>query len=182
MKYERTILLKNGVPCILRNADAADAQEVCTVFELTHAQTDNLLSYPEECTMQPDTEAEYLAAKTASSNEIELCAVVDGKIVGTASIDALGDKIKLCHRAEFGIGIDKAYWRLGIGHALTAACIECAKAAGYAQLELDVVADNAAALSLYRRAGFTEYGRNPRGFRTREGTWQELVLMRLELD
>lgn len=27
-----------------------------------------------------------------------------------------------------------------------------------------------------------EYGRNPRGFLTRDGRWQELVLMRLELE
>ena len=47
---------------------------------------------------------------------------------------------------------------------------------------LDVVAENTAARMLYERVGFTEYGRNPRGFRTRSGAWQELILMRLELD
>ena len=49
------------------------------------------------------------------------------------------------------------------------------------QLELEVVAENAAAVRLYEAAGFREYGRNPRGFLSRRG-WQELVLMRLELD
>ena len=49
------------------------------------------------------------------------------------------------------------------------------------ELELDAVADNTAALALYRSLGFIEYGRNPRGFRSRSGRWQELVLMRLEL-
>ena len=86
------------------------------------------------------------------------------------------------HRASFGISIDKAWWGLGIGRALTEACIECAKAAGYSQMELGVIADNKRALSLYRSVGFTEYGRNPRGFRTRDGRWQEDILMRLELD
>ena len=63
----------------------------------------------------------------------------------------------------------------------TEACIACARDAGYTQLELDVVADNAAALALYQSLGFTEYGRNPKGFRSRSGAWQALVLMRLEL-
>lgn len=40
------------------------------------------------------------------------------------------------HRAEFGISIAKEFWGLGIGQALTAACIDCARKAGYAQLEL----------------------------------------------
>ena len=86
------------------------------------------------------------------------------------------------HRATFGIGIDQAYWGLGIGRALTEACIECARRAGYAQLELEAVAENRNALALYKSAGFVEYGRNPKGFRSRFSGWQELVLMRLELD
>lgn len=35
--------------------------------------------------------------------------------------------------------------------------------------------------SLYKSVGFTEYGRNPKGFLSRSGAWQELVLMRLDL-
>lgn len=44
-----------------------------------------------------------------------------------------------------------------------------------------MVADNERALSLYRRAGFEEYGRNPRGYRSVSSGYQELVHMRLEL-
>ena len=65
---------------------------------------------------------------------------------------------------------------------MTEACIECAKSAGYAQLELEAVAENDKALSLYRSVGFVEYGRNPKGFRSRLSGWLELVLMRLQLE
>ena len=108
-------------------------------------------------------------------------AEVDGKIVGTAGIDAVGAREKLRHRANFGISIIREYWGLGIGRALTEACIECARSAGYAQLELEAVAENDAALSLYRSVGFVEYGRNPKGFRSRISGWQPLVLMLLDL-
>ena len=77
--------------------------------------------------------------------------------------------------------MDKAYWGLGVGRALTKACIECAKRAEYAQLELEVVAENRSAIALYESVGFVEYGRNPKGFRSRLTGWQEVVLMRLEL-
>ena len=70
----------------------------------------------------------------------------------------------------------------GLGAALTGACIDCAKEAGFRQLELEVVGDNENAVRLYKKYGFVEYGRNPRGFLTRDGRWQELVLMRLELE
>ena len=53
------------------------------------------------------------------------------------------------------------YWGLGIGRVLMEASIDCARQAGYTQLELEVVADNERAVSLYRRAAFEEYGAQP---------------------
>ena len=70
---------------------------------------------------------------------------------------------------------------LGLGRALTEACIQCAKEAGYEQLELTVVAENERAIALYRKAGFVEFGRNPRGFRSRTSGYQEIVHMLLAL-
>ena len=97
-------------------------------------------------------------------------------------IEAVGSKYKVRHRAELGISIDQAFWGLGIGSALMDACIECAGLAGYEQLELNVAAENDRAMSLYRKKGFTEFGRNPRGFKSRISGYQELVYMRLELN
>ena len=182
MKYNKTIKMKDGRDCIIRSGTADDARAVLEVFLLTHGQTDLLMTYPDENTFTEEQEAEYLQNKLDSSCEAELIAVVEGAVVGSAGIDRVSDKAKLRHRADFGISIDKAYWGLGIGRALTEACIECARAAGYEQLELEAVADNEAALSLYRKMGFVEYGRDPRGFKSRNTGWQELVLMRLELN
>ena len=178
MEYYKTIKLKDGRTCILRNCTAKDSEAVLDVFNLTHAQTDWMLTYPGEMTFTVEQEAKFLQDRTDSSDEVEILAEVGGKVAGTAGIGCVGRKEKLKHRAEFGIGIDRAYWGLGIGHALTEACIECAEAAGYAQLELDVTAENERAIALYKKAGFVEFGRNPLGFRTCEGRWQELVLMR----
>ncbi|MBR2738298.1 MAG: GNAT family N-acetyltransferase [Lachnospiraceae bacterium] len=182
MIYNETITLKDGRTCILRNGTEADGQSALDNFILAHEQTDYLTTYPDECTRSAEGEAQFLKAKTESPDEIELVAEVDGKIVGLAGIDRIGTREKIRHRAEYGISIDRAYWGLGIGRALTRACIACARAAGYAQLELDVVAENENAIALYLSEGFTEYGRNPRGFRSRLTGWQELVLMRMELD
>ena len=182
MKYNKTVTLKDGRECLLKNATEADGEEMLNLFILSHAQTDYLLSYPDEVTFTVAEEAEYLKNKAESENEIEIFAVLDGKAVGTAGISGIGSKYKLKHRAEFGISVDKDYWGLGIGRLLTRACIECAKKAGYLQLELDVVAENKRAIELYKSEGFTEYGRNPKGFNSRISGFQELVLMRLELD
>ena len=182
MEYKKTIRLKDGRECVLRNGTPEDAQAVLENFLLTHGQTDNLASYPDESTLTVEQERAYLQKRAENAFEIHLLAEVDGKVVGTAGVDRLASYAKARHRAGFGISIDRAYWGLGIGRALTQACIECARTAGYAQLELEVVADNRSALALYESEGFIEYGRNPKGFRSRISGWQELVLMRLELE
>ena len=109
-------------------------------------------------------------------------AIVDGKIVGSAFIEGKDQFTKTRHKADFGISIDKDYWRLGIGKALMQACIDCAKQAGFSQITLEVVGDNKAAISLYKAFGFVEYGRNPKGFKSKYSGWQEEVLMSLDLD
>ena len=181
MNYHKTITLKDGRACTLRNGTAEDGQSLLDIFNLTHAQTDYLLTYPEESSHTVQQEVDYLKQKAESADGIELLAELEGTVVGTAGIDCVARKEKTRHRAEFGISVDKAYWGLGIGRALTEACIECARTAGYVQLELEAVAENKNALALYRSVGFVEYGRNPKGFRSRLTGWQELVLMRLEL-
>ncbi len=181
MRFEKTVILKDGRVCRMVNAGPDDAERVKEVFVRCHSETDYLLTYPDESGFSVEEERVFLAKKEASAREIEIIAIVDGNVVGSAGISCVGEKEKIRHRAEFGISVLRDYWRLGIGRALTDACVECAKQAGYSQLELDVVSDNSAAIALYRASGFREYGRNPRGFRSRAAGWQELVLMRMEL-
>ena len=181
MKYNKIITLKNGKEALLRNGEFADGEAVFVNFNETHAETDYLLSYPDENSFDAEQEAKFLKEKTESPNEIEIVALVDGVVAGTAGIEAVGAKHKLKHRAELGIAILKEYWGLGLGKALMEACIECAKEAGYTQLELNAVAENERAVALYKKMGFVEYGRNPRGFNSRVSGYQEVVYMRLEL-
>ena len=181
MKYWEQIVLKNGKTAILRNGEESDGSAVLENFNRTHAETDFLLSYPDENSFDSEAEGRYLKKKAESANEVEIIVILDGQVVGTAGIDAVGTKDKLRHRAEFGISVGKEYWGLGIGRALTQACIQCAREAGFTQLELDVVAQNERAMALYQKAGFVEYGRNPRGFHSRTGGYQEIVLMLLTL-
>ena len=168
--------------CIIRNATMDDAKGVLENTKTIREETDFLLSYPDEINFSVEEKEKFLEDKENSSCEIQICAIVDDRIVGLAGISAVGSKDKVKHRAEFGISIEKAYYGKGIGTALIQACIECAKTAGYRQLELEVVAENTNAISLYKKFGFTEIGRNPRGFCSRYTGWQELISMLLVLD
>ena len=181
MQYNRSITLRDGRLCRLRNGVAADSEAVLASFLLTRRQTDFLLTYPDEISFTVGQESQFLQGKADSPDEVLLVAEVDGAIAGTAGVDAVGRRDKVRHRATFGISLDQAYWGLGIGTALTAACIECARQAGYEQLELEVVSTNEGAIRLYTRFGFERIGLLPRAFKYREGGYADLLLMRLAL-
>ncbi len=181
MKYYKEITLKDGRKCVLRNADGKDVNEVLATFNKTHAETDFLLSYPDEKTFTVEEETEFLENAANSANEIEIIAIVDGKVAGSAGFYPVGKREKIRHRADFGISVEMVYWGLGIGRALTESCIELARQAGFVQLELEVVGENSRAIALYESCGFREYGRNPKGFKSRISGYQDLVQMRLEL-
>lgn len=181
MRYAKTVLLVGGVELLVRNAVASDARALHETMQRTHAQTDYLLSYPDEQSVDDEQEARSLEETERSGNEVELVAIIDGRIVGSAGVSAVRRRRKVAHRARFGISILKEYWGMGIGRMLTDVSIDCARQAGYTQLELEVVADNERAVSLYRCAGFEEFGRNPRGYRSAAAGYQEIVHMRLEL-
>ena len=181
MKYNQRIELKDGREALLRHGTAADGAAVFENFNQTHAATDYRLYYPDENSFTAEQEGRFLERKAESAHEGEIIAILDGRVVGTAGIDAIGTKYKVRHRAEFGISVSRDYWGLGVGRALMDACIECARQAGYTQLELTAVAENERALEMYRKAGFVEFGRNPRGFNSRISGYQEIVCMRMEL-
>ena len=181
MRCTKTVVLEGGVELLVRNAVASDARALRETTQLTHAETDYLLSYPDEQSADDEQEARSLEETECSSNELELVAIIDGQIVGSAGVSAVRSRRKVAHRARFGISILKEYWGMGIGRVLMETSIDCARKAGYTQLELEVVADNERAVSLYRRAGFEEFGRNPRGYKSASAGYQELVYMKLEL-
>ena len=46
MQYQKSICLKDGRTCILRNGTEADARDVLDNFIRNHGQTDYLTTYP----------------------------------------------------------------------------------------------------------------------------------------
>ena len=49
-------------------------------------------------------------------------------------------------------------------------------------MKQEEVKDNYKAISLYEKLGFVKYGENEKGFLNREGKYQSLVLMKLDLE
>ena len=60
MQYTKTLTTKTGSELYLRNGDAPDGDAALAVFNKTHAETEYLLTYPDESSMTAEQEAEFL--------------------------------------------------------------------------------------------------------------------------
>ena len=64
----------------------------------------------------------------------------------------------------------------GVGRAVVIDCIKKAKELGFGILQFNaVVASNTAALALYKSLGFTQLGVIPKGFRLKDGNYEDII-------
>jgi ribosomal-protein-alanine N-acetyltransferase len=74
------------------------------------------------------------------------------------------------------LGVERSRQRRGLGRLLLVAGIQEAAARGAQKLFLEVAADNAAAIALYRGAGFAEVGRRADYYHRQDGAMAALVM------
>ena len=89
MRYAKTVLLTGGVELLVRNAVASDARALRETTQRTHAETDYLLSYPDEQNIDDEQEARSLEETERSGNEVELVAVIDGQMSEDEAVESI---------------------------------------------------------------------------------------------
>ena len=84
-----------------------------------------------------------------------IAATIDGEIAGYALV-----ALRKGARAAriYSIAVDARFARRGVGFALLQACEKYARLHGRAALTLEVRYDNAAAIALYEKSGFRQFG------------------------
>ena len=178
MRFEpRTVSMKDGRTCLLRPAAPDDAEAMIEYMRRTAGETPFLLRYPDEVNYTPEGEREILGRLLDEPGSVMMAAVVDGKVAGNASISGLGPKRKVRHRCSLAIALYREYWGQGIGTAMIGYLCELARGIGFAQMDLEVVAENEQARALYRKCGFTETGRRADALRFDDGTFHDEILM-----
>lgn len=112
---------------------------------------------------------------------IPLVAVVDGEVRGTATLKRRPHPLAR-HIAEIvGVTVDHRYWRRGICRGLFAELTARAAQMGIELLATSCRAGTTAE-TVYRRLGFAEYGRLPRGIMESSGTIFDEVFLYKPLD
>jgi 8-oxo-dGTP diphosphatase len=114
----------------------------------------------------------------ASGRAAAVIEVIDGQVAGFGYWRRHPRPTYAAHADLERLLIDPAHRRHGLGRTLLRDLVRSATAAGVEVLTLDVRGDNAGALALYRREGFTEYGRLPDFVAVGPGRWDKVLLAR----
>jgi RimJ/RimL family protein N-acetyltransferase len=140
-----------------------------------------LARYSDEWNISIEDEAAFLENAAKSQNRLMLGGFIDNVLVALCDFSPLGLAYKMAHRCQIGISVATKHQGKGIGSLMMKTLISAATQTGFEQMELEVVASNTRAMQLYKHYGFREIGMIPRGFRYREGYYEDLLLMAREL-
>lgn len=121
---------------------------------ITPADIDGLMALDELCFHRPWTRAEYERELADPARcFIYAARAADGTVVAYCSFWRIFDEVHINNFA-----VHPAWRRQGLGRRLLAHSLDTAAAAGAPRATLEVRASNAAALALYRSAGFVHRG------------------------
>ncbi len=143
----------------------------------TAGETHYLIRYPEEISDDLEKEKQIIRANLESDNSAWFTVFDGDRAVGNCSIRCQCSLLKLKHRCDFAIAIEQDYCGCGLGFLLTSKAMEQAKKMGFEQMELGVYADNERAIAFYQKMGFEAFGRTPRAFRHKDGTYSDEISM-----
>ena len=136
----------------IRRAEPDDCDAVYEMFKSPQVYEGTLqLPYPSR---------DYWRKRIAESEGGYYLVAVSGEhVIGMMSVDTFPNVPRRRHAGHIGISVSEAWQGKGVGNALMQAGIDLAdKWLNLTRLELEVYADNQAAIRLYERFGFEHEG------------------------
>lgn len=180
MLVKEEIVKLNGHDLLLRNAGEEDAQMLLEYLKTTCGETRFLVKEPEEITLTLEEECKFIRHQNESDINLMLLGFWDGEYVGNCSL--MGNNAsRYRHRASIGIALYQKYTGRGIGKVMLEKLFMAAREKGIEQIELEVVADNVHALSLYKKLGFEIFGTFPNNMKYKDDTYADVYWMMKKL-
>ncbi len=178
---EEKLTLKDGRTVTVRSPEEKDAQALLDYLNKTSEETHFLIRYPEEINFTLESEYQIINSTRESEDSAWFTVFEGDRVVANCTFAPSGYQMKLRHRCNIAIAIELDYCSCGLGSVLFERAIDTARKMGYEQIELGVYEDNDRGLALYKKMGFKEYGRIPRAFKLKDGTYIDEITMVLFL-
>ena len=160
----------NGQEYVFRYPQKDDVELLCDYINELSQERTFICFQGEKVTLED--EGKYVADNLRQMAELEKVVVLmfaDDTLVGSAEV-TMKDKTEK-HRGLLGVTVKQGYRDQGLGTELLQLVMAQAKQElpNLEILELRVDANNDRAIHLYRKLGFKEFGRLPRGIKREDG-------------
>jgi len=177
----KEVALKDGRIAVLRAPDFRDLDSLLGfISELVDERVEIIR------TTKPSRgeEAEWLGGRLAAiekGNLVAIVAEVDGRLVANCEVERRTPQFpEGSHVGVLGIAILRGARGVGLGTALMESLIQLAKQMNLRIVILDTFATNTVAQNLYRKVGFVEVGKIPKGIH-RNGTYIDMLRFAIEV-
>ena len=159
----------------IRKYESNDAKDAARIW---NEVVEDGVAFPQEEFLTEQSGDEFFRAQTRTAVAVDLDT---GKILGLYILHP--NNIGRCgHIANASYAVSRGARGLHIGEKLVLDCLAEAKRAVFSIMQFNaVVATNIHALHLYKRLGFTPLGTIPRGFRRKDGHYEDIVVHYKEL-
>lgn len=175
---EKKIFLKNGQQAILKTPVVEDAEMLLNNIKISGGETEFLSRTAEDWeSVTLESEEKYIFNSRESDSILLIACYINGVIAGSCDI-TFKTASKTSHRATVGIAIQKKYWNLGIGSAMFKELIKAAEEHdGTEIVDLEFIEGNNRAKALYEKFGFEVVSIEPKIFKLKDGTYQNMGYM-----
>ncbi|MBQ8813994.1 MAG: GNAT family N-acetyltransferase [Lachnospiraceae bacterium] len=165
--------LRNGKIVTIRKTRVEDAQEIINVISTADTETLFLARNPGEFQTTLEKEISIIESVLKSQNSSWFVAEYEGEVVGQCSVGLVRNSQRYKHRAEVAFVLLEKYCNMGIGGKMMEECLKWCVENNVTQVELDVVATNQRALTMYKNFGFEVVGTMPKALKYLDGTFAD---------
>lgn len=150
--------------------------DVAAMIRIWNKVVEDGVAFPQEECLDEESGREFFAAQS-------YCGVAenDGAVVGLYILHP-NYAGRLGHIANASYAVDSGCRGMHIGEKLVMDCLAQAKRLGFGILQFNAVVEcNIHARHLYERLGFVQIGTVPKGFRMKDGSFENICLYYHEL-
>lgn len=148
-----------------------EEKDLSAMIEIWNEIVEEGIAFPQEDLLNPESGAGFFASQTYTGVAED---TGTGKIYGLYILhpNNIGRCGHICN-ASYAVRSDSR--GLHIGEKLVLDCMEQGRVHGFGVLQFNaVVATNIHARHLYERLGFTQLGTIPKGFRMKDGSYEDI--------
>ena len=152
-------------------------QDVPAMAEIWNEVVRDGVAFPQENEMSDSEADEFFRSQSYTG----IACDENGKVYGLYILHP--NNVGRCgHISNASYAVSSTARGKGVGRAVVTDCIRKAKELGFGVLQFNaVVASNAPALALYKSLGFTQLGVIPKGFRLKDGKYEDIIPHYIEL-